>query len=45
MAYDSMFIQSSINISCIDRGVELVSGDLVFVDKRLVTVDAFGSTV
>ena len=45
MAYDSMFVQSSIDISCVNGFVELVCGDLVFVDKCLVTVDAFGSTV
>src|SRR5947208_649478 len=45
MAYDSMFVQCSIDISCVNGFVELVLGDLVFLDKCLVTVDAFSSTV
>src|SRR5947208_4518992 len=45
MAYDSMFVQCSIDISCVNGFVELVCGDLVFVDKCFITVDAFSSTV
>jgi hypothetical protein len=33
MAYDSMFVQCSIDISCVDGGVELVHGDLVFLNE------------
>jgi hypothetical protein len=33
MAYNSMFVQCPIDISCVDRGVKFMCGDLVFLNK------------
>ena len=45
MAYDSMFVQCSIDILCIDRSVELICGDFVFLNERFVKVDDFISAI
>jgi len=45
MADWSLFIHGTIDVSWVNRFREGRRGDLVCVDKRDITVDAFGSTV
>jgi len=45
MADWSLFIHGSIDVSWVNWFRECSHGDLVCVDKRDITVDAFGSTV
>ena len=45
MVNNPMFVQCSINVSCIDWVFQSVGGDFMFINEGFVTVDAFGSTV
>ena len=45
MADWSLFIHGTIDVSWVNWFRECSRGDLVCVDKRNITVDAFGSTV
>jgi hypothetical protein len=45
MANNLMFVERSVNISCINWVFQCVGGDFVFINEGFVTVDAFGSTV
>ena len=45
MVNNPVFVQRSINVSCIDWVFQHVGGDFVFINEGFVIVDAFGSTV
>jgi hypothetical protein len=45
MLNNPMFVECSVNISCINWMFQCMGGDLVFINEGFVTVDAFGSTV
>jgi len=45
MAYHSLFVQCSINVSWVYRAIYIIGWESVFPDKACVTVGAFCSTV
>jgi len=45
MAYSSLFVQCSIDVSWVYREFYIIGGKTIFLDKACVTVDAFCSTV
>jgi len=45
MAYSSLFVQYSIDVSWVYGELYVIGGETVFLDKACVTVDTFCSTV
>jgi len=45
MAYSSLFVQCSIDVSWVYWGFYVIGGETVFLDKACIIVDAFSSTV
>jgi len=45
MAYSSLFVQCSINVSRVYGELYVIGWEAIFLDKACVTVDAFCSTV